>query len=914
MTSVETAWDFDYDGSTFTVDASGTLEPEHTYTTTGAYTVALRVTDNLGVQRLDTLQVTIVNARPVISATDEVTSTQGQPAQFHASYSCADPATIEWDFDVDDDFSPDSEATGNLDPTHTYIEAGVYLAQVRVTNNVGGAAEIHSFKVTVQDVPPTANVTDGGPTNEHDQYWVYVQNVTDVNPLAYFDYLADWEDTGEFERVPDSRRQLLPDGLRFWYVFDDNDEVVDRPVTVRILDYEGGFTDYTLQPNITNVATQAAYFRPSGGAGVPIGPGVPIQFIDVTDPSHADNVAGFTYFYQVDYGAWISSSEPNFVLPDYTPDPPGTSTIVRGYVRDKDGDDSPIYQATVQIKGSGNILINHGSGSIQATWTGGSATLAPNQWWNGVGANLHVTLLTNGANYTIQTNADFAGVHYAAGVQPTYVCIQTTVYDVTGTTKHPDSPEGIQPYFVGWGHIGPVEVPGPGPTGTPMTLRVFARGNLDRIVGPSYFGLEGINAIEVECLNLLNSITGIDSIQGLHARYLLGDDLADVVRVNTGIAGLGAGKINARILTDAFFDESDLSLTLDLGHLGAANPLDTDEFALGTVRGDVTKLQANRFAGELAFIGPVGATRLFVGDPQPNAEVSGLTGGLVDWLIFDSLVTELTPLVELFTITLSTPVGPYAENFWGSLKDQEQANWLRNIEKYEVHHTLPQGGQAKTLKARFLKERNIDIDAAQYLRGVHHDVHTKITNQWIRWQKQEMKAIGLNFNSQEDCARFWKRVDLKKVEEFATAIDSKYSKWWLKPGLTAREVKDIYLKVNDKAKIRRFKLGEGSRARGLFPKVAGALAVFALFDEATFLKNIVDHPAGADVQWATLEGHMENMIEASFTNPRLPDQNIRNLHTKTRAYLVALGANENAVNAVTTTFVTWMLARGIDPF
>ncbi len=44
------AWDFDYDGSTFTADATGVnlRNPTHTYTAVGTYTVALRVTDTSG--------------------------------------------------------------------------------------------------------------------------------------------------------------------------------------------------------------------------------------------------------------------------------------------------------------------------------------------------------------------------------------------------------------------------------------------------------------------------------------------------------------------------------------------------------------------------------------------------------------------------------------------------------------------------------------------------------------------------------------------------------------------------------------------------------------------------------------------------------------------------------------------------
>jgi hypothetical protein len=54
-------WDFDYDGSTFNVDATG-VTATHTYLTAGTYTVMLRVTDNDGLMDDYTEQFTIGDA------------------------------------------------------------------------------------------------------------------------------------------------------------------------------------------------------------------------------------------------------------------------------------------------------------------------------------------------------------------------------------------------------------------------------------------------------------------------------------------------------------------------------------------------------------------------------------------------------------------------------------------------------------------------------------------------------------------------------------------------------------------------------------------------------------------------------------------------------------------------------------
>jgi PKD repeat protein len=57
-TIVSYEWDFNYDGSTFNVDATG-ITATHTYSTTGAYTVGLRVTDDGGLTDETTQQVTV---------------------------------------------------------------------------------------------------------------------------------------------------------------------------------------------------------------------------------------------------------------------------------------------------------------------------------------------------------------------------------------------------------------------------------------------------------------------------------------------------------------------------------------------------------------------------------------------------------------------------------------------------------------------------------------------------------------------------------------------------------------------------------------------------------------------------------------------------------------------------------------
>jgi PKD repeat protein len=186
-------WDFDYDGQDFTVDMAGTLSPEWSYSTTGTYTVALRVTDANNLTVLDGTEMLIGPARPGVTVNEQVTVTQGQFAQFNAVVITPEPYEIDWDFGDHDEgvFNPDSGAHNVLNPTHQYMKAGRYLVTVRVTNQSGGVRE-RTIPVTVVSVPPTATPSDSAPTPEATQVFIYLENLTDVNPDVEFEFHADW--------------------------------------------------------------------------------------------------------------------------------------------------------------------------------------------------------------------------------------------------------------------------------------------------------------------------------------------------------------------------------------------------------------------------------------------------------------------------------------------------------------------------------------------------------------------------------------------------------------------------------------------------------------------------------------------------------------------------------------------------
>ncbi len=147
------AWDFNNDGK---VDATGSTVT-HAFSSVGAFTVRLTVTDNDGATGTATEVVPVQTSAPQAAFTFTPSNPKiGQTVTFNASGSTASSGPIilyQWDFNGDGTF----DATGKT-VTHTFTKAGSYPVKLKITDNNGGVGYVTKV-VPVQSSPPVASFT-----------------------------------------------------------------------------------------------------------------------------------------------------------------------------------------------------------------------------------------------------------------------------------------------------------------------------------------------------------------------------------------------------------------------------------------------------------------------------------------------------------------------------------------------------------------------------------------------------------------------------------------------------------------------------------------------------------------------------------------------------------------------------------
>lgn len=221
----------------------------HSYADNGVHTVTVTVTDDDGGVDSDQVQVIVYNVTPTVNTGPDATINEG--GIFTGGGSFYDPGFDIWTATVDygDGSGPQPlTLTGTAFAlSHTYSDSNVRKVTVTITDDDGGLGS-DQVQVTVNNVAPMADFSNiTGSIVEGDSATATFNNPSDPSPAdiaAGFLYSYDCESDGVFEAVDiaaDSYTCAYPDNGLF-------------SVLGRIMDQDGGATDYTAEVSVSNAA------------------------------------------------------------------------------------------------------------------------------------------------------------------------------------------------------------------------------------------------------------------------------------------------------------------------------------------------------------------------------------------------------------------------------------------------------------------------------------------------------------------------------------------------------------------------------------------------------------------------------------------------------------------------------------
>ena len=198
--------------------------------------------------------------------------------------------------------------------------------------NDGTTTASTTFAVTVNNVAPTATFNAPASVNEGSPIALSLSAATDASSAdlsAGFTYAFDCgSGYGSAGTTASASCATTDSG--------------SRTVKGKVLDKDGGATEYTATVTVNNVAPSATFNAP---ASVNEGSNIALSLSSPTDPSSADTASGFQYAFDCGSGSFsLFGTTSTFVCP--TTD--NGNRTVRGQIRDKDLD-IRTYSASVAV-------------------------------------------------------------------------------------------------------------------------------------------------------------------------------------------------------------------------------------------------------------------------------------------------------------------------------------------------------------------------------------------------------------------------------------------------------------------------------------------------------------------------------------------------------------------------------------
>jgi hypothetical protein len=337
--SLTYSWDLNNDG---TADATGS-DPTVSASTLHSlglddgpsnFNISLTVSDGeKSVSSSDTLAINNVAPTSTFSNNGPVNEGSAATVSFTNQFdpSPEDAAALHYSFATSSaDLASSYSAAGtSSSQNYTYSDNGTHTIYGRIFDKDGGSTD-YSTVITVNNVAPTATITNNGPINEGGSAKVSLINPfdpssNDVSAGLHYSFATT---TGALATTYAAASTTNNQN----FSFNDNGSFT---IYGRIFDKDGGYTTYNTAVTVNNVGPTASI---SNNGPINEGSSVKVTLSSPSDPSSADTTAGFHYSFAATtaglattYAAAGSTNYGNVTIPD------NGSITVYGRIIDKDG-------------------------------------------------------------------------------------------------------------------------------------------------------------------------------------------------------------------------------------------------------------------------------------------------------------------------------------------------------------------------------------------------------------------------------------------------------------------------------------------------------------------------------------------------------------------------------------------------
>ncbi len=247
------AWDIDagdgVDWNNPEYSGAGLLNPVHTYSEPGTYTVTLNVTDTSGNWNLDTVIITILDAtQPISDAGSDDSVDEDSPYTFNATNSTDNVGILSyaWDIDADDGVDWLNPDYNGAMPVHIYSEPALYMVTLNVTDAEGNWA-LDTLWIDVQDVTkPTADAGLDETVNEDSPYSFNASASADNVGVILYEWDIDYSDGVDWAS-PDYT------GISPTHIYTESGNYI---VTLRATDSQGNWDTDTMAITVVQIDTE----------------------------------------------------------------------------------------------------------------------------------------------------------------------------------------------------------------------------------------------------------------------------------------------------------------------------------------------------------------------------------------------------------------------------------------------------------------------------------------------------------------------------------------------------------------------------------------------------------------------------------------------------------------------------------